>query len=262
MNKLLLLISLLTCLSFFSANSQAPAYTAVRTAEEIPWERYTPGEKRFIIAGEAHHVSSIFPFQLSHLRYLVTKGFRNLVWEMPYSYGLIGQEYISTGNDSLLKYIAWSKEDLVYWKGVYELNQSLPEDDKLCLWGIDHELGDNTGGSYRAKYFKKALELLAEGRNNVPNLLQEELLLLNTSTTVKEITDSKQRLQKMQHNPEVAAFYGERLPHFQILVNRLDHYKTFRNDEMLEAFNEICSKFHLDSSAKFLGRFGWGHIDK
>jgi hypothetical protein len=262
MKKKLCVISLVTCFACFGAKSQNGPYIAVTNAEQIPWERIEPPVRRFIVAGEAHHVSCIYPFQFSHLKYLVSKGFRNLVWEVPFSYSLIAQQYITTGNDSLLQLIGGYKEVVDYWKGVYELNQTLPEGDKLHFWGIDHELGDIVGGTYRAKLFKKALALLAEGRGDLPPSLQQEFLSLETATTVKALTDIKHRLQLVQHHAEVAALFGERLPHFQILVNRLDYYKVLRNDEMLEAFKEICSLFHLDSSAKFLGRFGWGHTDK
>jgi hypothetical protein len=241
---------------------QTPPYEAIQKAEEIPWGRYTPADKRFIIAGEAHHVSIIFPFQLSHLKYLVTKGFRHLVWEVPFSYGYIAQQYISTGNDSLLRYLAWSREDLAYWQGVHQINQALSKGDRLHLWGIDHELGDNAGGKHRAKDFKSALLLMVKGRGDPPPPLHQEFLSLQRDTSIQALTNLKHRLQEVQHHPEVASFFGEQLPYFKALINRLDFYKVGRNDEMLEAFKEICSLFHLDSTARFLGRFGWGHTDK
>src|SRR5687768_2762325 len=111
MKKIVSLILLITCLAQLRATSQTGTYISVNKAEEIPWERIE-SSKRFIVAGEAHNVSINFPFQLSHLNYLTTKGFRNLVWEMPYSYGFIAQQYISTSNDSLLPFIAWSQEDM------------------------------------------------------------------------------------------------------------------------------------------------------
>ena len=262
MKRLLSLIYLLTCVAYIGVKGQTPAYTAVQTAEQIPWERYVPSEKRFIVSGEAHHVSCIYPFQLSQLKYLIAKGFRNLIWEVPFSYSYIAQQYISTGNDSLLQLIGGYKEMVDYWKEVHEINRSLPEGNKLHLWGIDHELGDNIGGLSRAKDFKKALALLAEGRGDLPATLRQEFLSLNMVTSIKALTDIKHRLQQIQHHPEVTTYFGERLPYFQILINRLDYYKVNRNDEMLEAFKEICSFFHLDSSAKFLGRFGWGHTNK
>ena len=263
MNRLFNFLLLLSCLAYFNAKSQTPTYVAVRTAEQIPWERYTPIDKRFILAGEAHHVSSIFPFQLSHLQFLLTKGFRNLVWEMPYSYSMIGQQYISTGSDSLLQFIAWSKEDSVYWQSVYQLNKTLAEGDKIHLWGIDIELAENvSGGAYRTRLFKKAFSLLREGRGAPPPSLQQEFVVLDTATNAAIAIEVKHRLQKLKDSPEVAAFFGDRLPDFTILVNRLDNFKPFRNANMLDAFKEICSFYHLDSTAKFLGRFGWGHTDK
>jgi hypothetical protein len=262
MNKFLSLIFLLACLVPFDTRSQNGNYIAVAKADEIPWERYESPTKRFIIAGEAHHVSCIFPFQLSHLKYLAAKGFRHLVWEVPHSYAFIAQQYISSGNDSLLQFLTGSTEAWDYWKGVRAINQALPQDDKLHVWGIDHELGDNVGGQYRSTIYKKALQLLAESRGEMPPSLRQEYLALEAAVTVKAVTDIKHRLQKLVHHPEVAAFFGEQLPHFIVLANRLDHFKVRRNDEMLEAFKEICSLFRLDSSAKFLGRFGWGHIDK
>jgi hypothetical protein len=261
MTKQAIIILFFTCLTYLS-NGQPPSYIAVSTADQIPWKEYTPSNKRFIVAGEAHHVSIIYPFQLSHLKYLVTKGFRHLIWEVPFSYSIIAQHYISTGNDSLFKLIGGYKEVEAYWKEVYKLNQTLPEDDKLHLWGIDHELGDDMFATHHAKLFKKALTLLADGKGSLPALLQQEYLSLQNAVSIKDLTNIKNRLKQVQHHHEVALFFGNRLPYFQILVNRLDHYKVGRNDEMLDAFKEICSLFHLDNSAKFLGRFGWGHTDK
>jgi hypothetical protein len=255
---------LICCLAVvsFRALGQTADYTAVQRPELIPWEQFSSPDKRFIVAGEAHHVSVIFPFQLSHLHFLVTKGFRHLVWEVPFSFSYIAEEYISTGNDSLLRHLAWAEEDLFYWKSVYKINQALSEGDKLHIWGIDHELGKNTGGTYRAKIFWKALQLMAASRGDMPPSLLQEYRSLQKDSAGNTFTDIKHRLQKVQDLPEVVSFFGERLPYFKILVNRLDHYKVSRNDEMLEAFKEICSSYHLDSTAKFLGRFGWGHINK
>jgi hypothetical protein len=119
-----------------------------------------------------------------------------------------------------------------------------------------------TGAVYRVNYFKRALQLMAEGRGALPPSLHEEFLSLQTDTTDKALTDIKHRLQKVQDHPEITTFFGDRLPYFRALVNRLEYYKVGRNDEMLEAFKEICSLFSLDTTAKFLGRFGWGHTDK
>ena len=255
------LLYILLLLSFTKAvNAQSKNYISINRAEEIPWEQFHPTDKRFIVAGEAHQVASIFPFQLSHLKYLVTKGYRHLVWEVPYSFGYIGHQYITTGNESLLRYISYSIEDLAYWRGVYALNKSLAPGDKIHLWGIDHELGKDLRGQLRVKTFQKAISLMMEGKGELPPSLKHELDSLLKAETVDELNKVKRRIQDRQK--VLNAYFGKDLPHFNILLNRVDFYKVKRNDEMLEAFKEICSLFKIDKSAKFLGRFGWGHTDK
>ena len=254
-----LVLGFLLCLS---GVGQSGAYIGVKTPSEIPWEELSISGKRFIVTGEAHNVSCNYPFQLSELKYLVSKGFRHLVWEVPFSYGLIAQEYINTGNDSLFQFIGGYKELEDYWKGVYQLNKEMAAGDKLHLWGIDHEIGENSGSLNRARLFIKALHLLVEDKGELPVLLQKEFQHLKFPIQSSALREIKHRLNQMQELPEIKDFLGSGLTNFQILVNRLDYYKVKRNDEMLEAFNEICTLFKLDSSAKFLGRFGWGHIDK
>jgi hypothetical protein len=260
--KQLLFCAFLLAFVFTASHAQQASYAAVSDAAHIPWENYTPAGKRFILAGEAHHVSSIFPFQLSHLTYLVSQGFRHLVWEVPYSYSLQAQSYLDNGDDSALSVISWSVEDRVYWSAIRALNQSLPAGDRLHLWGIDHELDDNAGGMRRASDYKKALRLLVRGRGPVPAPLRDGYASLDTATMPGTLKAIKNGFRQSLSDPSVAAFFGDRFIDFTILVNRIDHYKVRRNDEMLAAFAEICALYHLDSHAKFLGRFGWGHTDR
>ncbi|MDB5252583.1 MAG: hypothetical protein JWP27_1752, partial [Flaviaesturariibacter sp.] len=248
-------------LTFSNAQGQSPSYVKAATAAEIPWERYTPNSKRFIVAGEAHHVSSIYPFQLSHIRYLAARGFRHLVWEVPFSYSLIAQAYLD-GTDSLLSQLSWSVEDSVYWTGLRALQASLPAGGRLYLWGLDHELGDTPGASSRKANYKQALRLLADGRGPLPSVLRSGYASLDTATTTEAVTAIKKGFQKLLPDPAVAAFFGDRFIDFAILVNRMDHYVVRRNDEMLAAFTEICHLHGIDSTAKFLGRFGWGHTGR
>ena len=100
MNKLVSSLLLVTCFASLETKSQSKPYISVNNAEQIPWERIESPDSRFIVAGEAHHISCIYPFQLSHLKYLVSQGFRNLIWEVPFSYSLIAQQYITSGKDS------------------------------------------------------------------------------------------------------------------------------------------------------------------
>ena len=257
MNKLLLGISIFLSLEF-NALAQTANYIAVSSTEEIPWEAFHPTDKRFIIAGEAYQVACVYPFHLSHLKWLVTKGFRHLVWEVPYSFSFIGDRYINTGNDSLLRYITFSRESLAWWRAVYALNQSLAEGDKIRLWGIDHELGNGSPSSLQT--FQKAVSLMMEGKGALPPSLEHEMDSLLSAKTMKELKGVKQRIR--QRLKVLSSYFGKDLAHFTLLINRVDFPNVNRNQEMVKAFREICTTFHLDSRAKFLGRFGWGHTDK
>lgn len=105
-------------------------------------------DTRIFLAGEIHGIAQNHGLYMSLLQYLHEKAdIRYLIEETPYSTSRIINKYLHTGDESLLTKtfeatrgtFNWTEEKYQTWVKVYEMNKSLPEDEKLSLVGIDIE---------------------------------------------------------------------------------------------------------------------------
>lgn len=101
-----------------------------------------------ILTGENHGTVLNTQLNLAFIKYLNTEyNVRNVLLELGYSTSKYFQNYLSTGDISIVQHvfdylegtIYYSKEQYQFWQDVYEYNSALPSENKLRIIGIDVE---------------------------------------------------------------------------------------------------------------------------
>jgi hypothetical protein len=227
--------------------------------DSIPWNTLLNTEKRLVISAEVHEVSCNYQYKLSLIKALAKHGYNNILLEMPFSYGLVCNEYLKTGDDSLLYFISRTKEAASFWRSLYDFGKS-GQIPGLKFWGIDFEID----GGRRGEFFAEAIRILAARRQKqMPEELSSILRELDTTTTNAGMVNIKRKLAKQVNNPVVCSFFEDGYSSFVILVNRQHQYRPGRDENMFANFMEIHRTFLKDKpSQKYFAQFGWGHVRK
>jgi hypothetical protein len=98
------------------------------------------------LSGELHDHDGDYNLQLNLLKYLNKKsGLKKIVFEQPVSYELIFNQYINTGDSSLLEKIlldfdsTMEKKSRFFYKSLFEFNKGLPDTGKISIICVDIE---------------------------------------------------------------------------------------------------------------------------
>ena len=100
------------------------------------------------MTGENHGVKANVKLRMKFLEYFKQKtDFKYYLCELPFSVAYFLNMYLKTGNENLLKMVyrplkgtdAWNKDDYEHWMEVYEFNESISEDRKITIVGVDIE---------------------------------------------------------------------------------------------------------------------------
>jgi len=98
--------------------------------------------------GETHGFSEVRKFAIHYMKYVKEKAnFKYYLDEAPYSMGLKLNEYLKTGDESILinalnslkGTYGWTKEAFNNYKAIYELNKLYKEEDKIRILAVDIE---------------------------------------------------------------------------------------------------------------------------
>ncbi len=105
-------------------------------------------EKKAFIVSENHGIEDNTIMKYQFITYLnQVKNLRYILYEISYSSGYLLNEYLQTGNESILKQVFsfykgstfYTKDEYTFFQKLYNYNQSLSFDKKLILIGVDIE---------------------------------------------------------------------------------------------------------------------------
>ncbi|MEM7367306.1 MAG: hypothetical protein AAF587_01825 [Bacteroidota bacterium] len=103
------------------------------------------GEYQFFFTAEEHWQAMNPKIQFRFLTFLHKyAGVRNLILEGGYAYGELLNRYLDTGNEKLLIRALYDtpvcpRDQMTFYRDLYQFNQSVPESDRIWLVGIDLE---------------------------------------------------------------------------------------------------------------------------
>lgn len=238
------------------------------------------GDNKIFFTGETHGVKENTELRMKFLKYYKEKtNFKYYLCELPYSVSFYINEYLTTGNESILKEVykplrgtyASTQENYNHWKELYEFNKSLKEEDKIVVVGVDVE-----------HQFENAYHFLTQMLNDkeIPedkNVLIDDLYKCYekkyTINDIRSVIAVSTRLKKDMQNDRNAyeKMLGDDLVYFELVNENVLNAVKFWEAKDVKSKNNIRDKIiynnfvTLDNTfddSKYYGQWGWLHVFK
>ncbi len=226
-------------------------------------------QNQFLILGESHGAQDAQLIDFSLLKYLnKTVGTKNYIAELDYAQSTSINEYLKTGNETLLKNVfrTWVKKN-AQW-GNYDfynkiikikaLNKTLPKSRQITFTGIDKVQDYDL-------YFKLIDKFIGTKKNPLIDSLR---LIVNTNFNDSEIVKisvfAKNYFEKIEKNKiEFEQLFGKKLPIFEYLIQNLSYSSTKKSgvnrpEAMFRNYKQLYSILHLENE-KLYGMWGYFH---
>ncbi len=225
-------------------------------------------QNQFIILGESHGTQAAQLIDFNLLKYLnKTVGTKNYIAELDFAQAATINEYLKTGDESLLKTVfrTWVKQHAQWGNSdfyekiikIRKLNKAVPKQNQITFIGID-QLQD----------FPLYLNFLNKfiGEKQDPLLDSIKLIStadLNDSSFEDKCLFAKTFLEKIDQNKiEFNNLFGEQLPLFEYLIQSLSHSDNAaaakRPEYLFQNFKQLYTILHL-AGQKLYGMWGYFH---
>lgn len=178
------------------------------------------------------------------------------VLEYSHSVAVILNEYLRTGQDSLLSYIK-KGANFNFIRSVRNFNDSVPERNRIRFYGIDFE-GRNHGD-----YTKKAISIIlqqVDKADPLSGLLQncvesDSLILRKSLQQLKKYLDQNAELSK--------SALGHHYLDIYLIASAAYGFSPKRDRAMYDNFKFLYNELALQSASppRFFASFGIGHVD-
>ncbi len=230
--------------------------------------------KVLFLTGENHGKAMNEDLELGFFKYLHQQaGVRYLLVESGYASAALTDRYIQTGEVEYLDKVfvelkgtySWTKERYAKWQQLRAWNETLPEDERINVIGIDIEHQPRTAVWYLHTLLPEGdapQEIAAEMGELIASCVDSE------SLESHEISNLIDRLSStLQQNRAVyESWLGEKSFDFALVVdNILTLFEAHNSGEFMEVREEqIVENFHAvygrHPGAKFFGQWGGAHI--
>ncbi|RAJ06502.1 hypothetical protein LX64_01629 [Chitinophaga skermanii] len=214
-----------------------------------------PGDStKVVLLSEVHNVGVNKALQYDIIEQLSKKGFRHVLLEMPFSYSIIANGYMKTGDKFLLEQLATTCEQKAFWQKAYALQQTLPPNQQIHFWGLDFEVDKN-----RIPYWTSALQVLSRFYR-YPQELRNIFMNLPPSASKNEVMTAGFEIQTYLQKNFRDTSEGMQL--LRILLNRTPKAPKNRDAEMYKAFQEIDVFINQRyETPKYFGAFEVAHVN-
>ena len=235
------------------------------------------------LAGERHAVEKNYDIKLAFIKYLNQKAdVRYILSEDGYSISAYLNEYLETGDEEILDYVFeyfktsywWNKEHYEFYKKLREYNETLDEDKKIILVGIDVEYSITPAIAYLKSILPKnappaeiasLINLFKKTKYDKPNTWQERL----------DYTNSLKPLQAdMKKNEDIYKEYlKDKYFDFSIvldnIVNPGEGFYLYNITENYDSLHIVREKSIYDNfkriyehlpKGKYFGQYGFDHV--
>ena len=221
-----------------------------------------PSKYDAFFLGESHTIDFEPEFKYNFIKHLNSKyAVRDIFMEIGYSAAFFFNQYLQTGDTSILKenrlpYL-WGHYKS-FWRNLYEYNNSLPDSLKLIIHGIDFE---------RNEIFK-LLEKAKQKNSIIPDYLQQTFIDIQKLSENKELffTDkefikqlSKLKLTFLKYEDDFKILYKDNFNVvYAAMTNKVPTVPAVnpRNKVWFENIKQIIVQNNIK---KFIGFFGKAH---
>jgi hypothetical protein len=272
-----------TPVEYLSNYAQALHFSNLKDFSDLELLKEDIGKHSVFLLGEQHAVHLNFPIQKKLLHYLNQEaGVTYYLAELPYTFGVLFNEYLRTGNTKILDYVMKEsigtaggiKEQYDFVVDIYEYNNQQPKDKQIQFLAIDSDINMNVGFTTLQRFLKD---------KNIPAELTDQLTQISTliqpniffpEQAVPEIRNYLYQLstdllsRKNLYEKVLGSDYEE----FSFIVTNMiqgtelidanyrsnAEFNVMREGVFKENFSHLIKK--LPTDAKFFGLWGREHI--
>lgn len=217
---------------------------------------------QIFLTGESHGTKASYELKEYFTRYFVEKaGVKYIIYEGGFCTAQLINEYLKTGDMEIINYImsnlrgtqSYTKNHYESIKNLYKYNQSLPEDRKLQLVGIDIEHQPLIARRYITSLLPK---------DEAPSELKEMIEHVKKISRNNYQNNCKEIIKILENNQESAKEYlGNNYGNFLFGVKNLSisSGQLVREKYMINNFIEQYEKL---PKGKYFGQLGGFHVSQ
>lgn len=218
-------------------------------------------QKDFYLIGEAHTYLANNDFQFALIKSLHEKGIYNIANELPHATCFLFNEYLQTGNDSILTWLM-PKASYAVLKKVREFNLTQPAARQVRYYGIDYLDSDyDFNNTYHTLQWIRRqiptgnlpLDTLIDGCLRKGQLLQQDIAILHTQL------EAQLKSQEVIYRNHFGRYYDDLL----LMSGNMIGNRTNRDQLIFKSFQTLYSILEKKQSDKprFLAFYGIGHLE-
>ncbi|MDB5200219.1 MAG: hypothetical protein JWO92_2182 [Chitinophagaceae bacterium] len=251
------IFSILYCRDTYSQVLKFPIDSSYFFAKQIV---ATLPEEKFYFLGQLHNNEANTILEKEFLFSLNKQfGVSYDIIEYSHSLAVIFNEYLLTGQDSLLSFIT-PKANFKFIKSVKQFNDSVDENRKIKFYGVDFE-GRNSG-----KFTKKAISLILKYSLDKDNPLyyllktceqSDSIMLHSNLNEVKKYLEKNITLSKKILGDKYLDILLITNVQYGMSLSKVRDKSMYANIKYL--YNELSTKY--SSKPKFFASFGIAHIN-
>lgn len=225
--------------------------------------------KEIIFTAESHGVDVNMELERGFIKYFKEKtNFKYYLCELSYAQSIMLNKYLEIGDPTILDEMfahfkgtfAYTDDSYRRWIGLYSFNQTLPEEDRIQVVGVDVE--------HQVAYAAQVLQMLLEDAE-APDDIKDKLgkIAKGEGETEKDIRKLYEDV--VANSSRYEAYLGESYFDFQLILKNMDniskiyeeeqHFDRERDRCMYENFMAIYSRLPKDV---FYGQWGLNHAFK
>ena len=226
-------------------------------------------QNQFILLGESHGAQDAQLIDFSLLKYLnQTVGTKNYIAELDYAQSSSINEYLRTGNETILKNVFrhWVKKNAQWGNSdfynkiikIRALNNTLPKTQQITFSGIDKVQDFDL-------YFKLIDKFMGDKKNPMLDSLRYIVRTDFIDSEIGKISSfAKNCVDKIEKNKiEFKQLFDDKLPMFEYLIQNLSYSSTKisgvnRPEAMFRNYKQLYSILHLENE-KLYGMWGFFH---
>lgn len=236
-------------------------------------------DKKVFLLGENHAVHNNYELWFELLKYLNQKeGVTRILIEGSQSVAYRLNQYLKNGDSEIVKLCFenmsgtyyGNKDEIDYWKKIYDFNQSLPESNKLEVVGIDVEFQKSNAYS--------ALKDIIKNHDSYPDSIKNELEdVIALADKISETIDDGSMVEnllnslKEKRKDYEEVFGKDSFVFLQIVKNIRNANEIMKIQGNNVEFNQARDKIMLENfktyeekvpDKKYFGKFGGLHVVK
>lgn len=224
--------------------------------------------------GENHGLKTNIKLRMKFLKYFKEKtDFKYYLCELSYSDSYFLNKFLESGDIKIIEKMykplkgtfAWNKDSYNHWKELYEYNNTLPEDKKIKVVGVDieHQL-ENAFWYMNSVLPAKESPKEIEDFINELKLIEKEEKIINEDEIKAFSKNFKKDIAKNENIYKEYLgenFFGFKLVNDNILYRfeayNSKHFNKIRDKRIYENFKKVYESF---PKGKYYGQWGLNHV--